>query len=65
MEQLTTRHGRVEARSCVSGLLMDLIARDNTPERLVSASRAEEEQGFELKLRPRWLGEFIGQLRHG
>ena len=55
----------MEARSCVSGLLMDLIARDNTPERLVSASRAEEEQGFELKLRPRWLGEFIGQLRHG
>ena len=24
VEQLTTRHGRVEARSCVSGLLMDL-----------------------------------------
>ncbi len=39
------------------------IARDNTPERLVSASRAEEEQGFELKLRPRWLGEFIGQSK--
>ena len=39
------------------------IARDNSPERLVSASRAEEEQGFELKLRPRWLGEFIGQAK--
>ena len=39
------------------------IARDNTPDRLVSASRAEEEQGFELKLRPRWLGEFIGQSK--
>jgi hypothetical protein len=39
------------------------IARDNTPERLVSASRAEEEQGFELKLRPRWLREFIGQSK--
>jgi Holliday junction resolvasome RuvABC ATP-dependent DNA helicase subunit len=39
------------------------IARDNSPERLVSASRAEEEQGFELKLRPRWLGEFIGQSK--
>ena len=53
------------------------IARDNTPEpgsptadsrhrcgeRLVSASRADEEQGFELKLRPRWLGEFIGQSK--
>jgi hypothetical protein len=24
VEQLTTRNGRVEARSCVSGLLMDL-----------------------------------------
>jgi len=39
------------------------IAHDNTPERLVSASRADEEQGFELKLRPRWLGEFIGQSK--
>src|SRR6202046_1501731 len=33
------------------------------PERLVSASRAEEEQTFELKLRPRRLGEFIGQSK--
>src|SRR5580658_10345112 len=40
-----------------------VIARDNSPERLVSASRADEEQGFELKLRPRWLGEFIGQSK--
>jgi Holliday junction DNA helicase RuvB len=32
-------------------------------ERLVSASRAEEEQNFELKLRPRWLREFIGQAK--
>ena len=39
------------------------IARDNSPERLVSAARADEEQGFELKLRPRWLGEFIGQSK--
>jgi len=39
------------------------IARDNTPERLVSASRADEEQSFELKLRPRWLREFIGQSK--
>jgi Holliday junction DNA helicase RuvB len=39
------------------------IARDNTPERLVSATRADEEQSFELKLRPRWLGEFIGQSK--
>ena len=36
---------------------------DDAPDRLVSASRAEEEQGFELKLRPRWLGEFIGQSK--
>ncbi len=44
-----------------------VIARDKSPahdpERLVSASRAEEEQGFELKLRPRWLREFIGQSK--
>ena len=39
------------------------IARDNTPERLVSAARADEEQDFELKLRPRWLREFIGQSK--
>src|ERR1039458_8047427 len=39
------------------------MARDNTPERLVSAARADEEQGFELKLRPRWLREFIGQSK--
>ena len=36
--------------------------RDN-PERLVSAVRAGEEDSFELKLRPRWLGEFIGQTK--
>ena len=35
-------------------------SKDN-PERLVSAARAGEEDSFELKLRPRWLGEFIGQ----
>src|SRR6202522_2267370 len=33
------------------------------PERLVSAARAGEEDSFELKLRPRWLGEFIGQAK--
>src|ERR1700681_3007482 len=36
--------------------------KDN-PERLVSAARADEEQSFELKLRPRWLGEFIVQAK--
>ena len=40
-----------------------VIARDNSPERLVSAARADEEQNFELKLRPRWLREFIGQSK--
>lgn len=34
---------------------------DSNSERLVSASRAEEESSFELKLRPRRLSEFIGQ----
>src|ERR1700742_3834560 len=33
------------------------------PERLVSAVRAGEEDSFELKLRPRWLREFIGQSK--
>ena len=40
-----------------------MLAGDNTPERLVSAARADEEQNFELKLRPRWLREFIGQSK--
>ena len=30
-------------------------------ERLVSADRGEDDNSFELKLRPKWLGEFIGQ----
>lgn len=34
---------------------------EDNPERLVSASRAEEESSFELKLRPKLLREFIGQ----
>src|SRR5271156_3265233 len=33
----------------------------SNPERLVSAARADEENSFELKLRPRVLNEFIGQ----
>src|SRR5271168_5078249 len=33
----------------------------SNPERLVSAARADEENSFELKLRPRVLSEFIGQ----
>jgi Holliday junction DNA helicase RuvB len=34
---------------------------EGNPERLISAARAEEEEFFELKLRPRRLAEFIGQ----
>src|SRR6202012_3971818 len=30
-------------------------------ERLVSADRAEDDNSLELKRRPKWLGEFIGQ----
>src|SRR5271156_527619 len=30
-------------------------------DRLVSADRAEDDNSFELKLRPKWLREFIGQ----
>src|SRR5271156_2811985 len=33
------------------------------PERLVSAARTGEEDSFELKLRPRWLREYIGQSK--
>ena len=33
------------------------------PDRLISAARAEEESSFELKLRPKWLREFIGQSK--
>ena len=33
------------------------------PERLVNAARAQEEDSFELKLRPRRLREFIGQAK--
>ncbi len=39
------------------------ISPSDNPERLVSAARADEEQGFELKLRPRRLNEFIGQSK--
>ena len=38
-------------------------SQEDAPDRLVSASPAEEEQNFELKLRPRWLREFIGQSK--
>lgn len=35
----------------------------DNPERLVSAARADEESSFELKLRPKFLREFIGQSK--
>src|SRR5580693_10260245 len=39
------------------------MAAKDDPERLVSAARAEDENSFELKLRPRRLAEFIGQQK--
>ena len=38
-------------------------SKDPNAERLISATRSEEEDSFELKLRPRKLGEFIGQSK--
>ena len=40
-----------------------MALRKDDPERLVSAARAEDESSFELKLRPRYLHEFIGQQK--
>jgi len=40
-----------------------MAAHKDDPERLVSATRAEDESSFELKLRPRYLQEFIGQQK--
>lgn len=37
--------------------------KDPNAERLISATRSEEEDSFELKLRPRKLSEFIGQSK--
>jgi Holliday junction DNA helicase RuvB len=39
------------------------MARQQNSERLISAARAEEEDPFELKLRPNRLQEFIGQSK--
>ena len=41
--------------------LMPMSAGNSESERLVSADRVEDDKSFELKLRPKWLGEFIGQ----
>jgi Holliday junction DNA helicase RuvB len=38
-------------------------SKDPNAERLISATRSEEEDSFELKLRPRKLSEFIGQSK--
>jgi holliday junction DNA helicase RuvB len=40
-----------------------VMARNEDPERLVSAARSDDENSFELKLRPRRLREFIGQSK--
>src|SRR5258707_12076962 len=40
---------------------MPMSAGKSESERLVSADSAEDDNSFELKLRPKWLGEFIGQ----
>jgi Holliday junction DNA helicase RuvB len=40
-----------------------MASRKDDPERLVSAARAEDDSSFELKLRPRYLHEFIGQQK--
>ena len=51
-------------RPVAATLLFNMVrSRDEEPERLVSAARADEEQNFELKLRPRRLAEFIGQSK--
>jgi holliday junction DNA helicase RuvB len=39
------------------------MSRKEDPERLVNAARSDEEDSFELKLRPRRLREFIGQSK--
>ncbi len=41
----------------------DGLRGQNDPERLVSATRGEEDSSFELKLRPNRLNEFIGQTK--
>src|SRR3984893_10140150 len=41
--------------------LMPMSDGRSEAERLVSADRAEDDKSFELKLRPKWLREFIGQ----
>ncbi len=41
--------------------LMPMSDGRSESERLVSADRVEDDKSFELKLRPKWLREFIGQ----
>ena len=38
-----------------------MSAGKNNSDRLLSGDGSEDENAFELKLRPKWLGEFIGQ----
>jgi Holliday junction DNA helicase RuvB len=50
-----------EQRDGLAANLMPMSDGRSDSERLVSADRAEEDKSFELKLRPKWLREFIGQ----
>jgi Holliday junction DNA helicase RuvB len=53
---LATLLGRLLAAN-----LIPMSAGRSDADRLVSADRAEDDNSFELKLRPKWLREFIGQ----
>src|SRR5580704_14437323 len=54
MHQLSLTH------PLAANLIQMSVGRSDS-ERLVSADRGEDDNSFELKLRPKWLGEFIGQ----
>jgi Holliday junction DNA helicase RuvB len=47
------------------GCWMDFVGKKKSAEaeRLVSAGRVEDDDAVELKLRPKWLAEFIGQTK--
>jgi holliday junction DNA helicase RuvB len=42
---------------------MQMAVRGSNPERLVAATRDDDDSSFELKLRPKFLAEFIGQQK--
>src|SRR5216683_1684625 len=55
------RTGRQKQEGALAANLMPMSAGRSESERLVSADSAEDDKSFELKLRPKWLREFIGQ----